>query len=213
MCSSASIRHGRADRVFRRCAQRPEHRRRRPIRGLHAGRGLRDLTRKNRPAIMRARADGILEPHPFIRRGGHGLRHGSPRPTGGRSHAMVSTSGTSAVCGPRRRIRFCSASSHPGAAPTLPVASRTIWGACTMPPTPEAAAVQVYDHLVADIPAAAFTDLPQEPNCPCGAAFSADGIRPARSAGWARPCAARLNAHQRGFLIPRRTWPTGWLAI
>ena len=126
------------------------------------------------------------------------------------------------VCGPRRRIR-AEPAPITTPAPPLTLAPVAITNDSGRPydaaHAPEAGSpFVVYDHLVAyDIPAAAFTDLPQEPNCPCGAAFSADGRIFARleAPDGRGPFALHVwnlptNAD---FSFPRRTWPTGWLAI
>jgi len=135
-------------------------------------------------AVMRARADGILEPHPFIRRGADTASVTWITSPDRRAIAwvMVSTSGTSAVYVARADGSELSQLPITTPAPPLtlaPVALTNDLGRLVYDGAhaPEAGSpFVVYDHLVAyDIPAAAFTDLPQEPNCPCGAAFSADG--------------------------------------
>jgi hypothetical protein len=135
-------------------------------------------------AIMRARADGTLEPHPFIRRGVDTASVTWITSPDRQSIAWVtvSTGGTSAAYVARADgsdLRQLPITTPTAPLTLVPVAiqndlGRFVYDAAHTPETESPFAV--YDHLVAvDIAAAAFTDLPQEPNCPCGAAFSADG--------------------------------------
>jgi len=135
-------------------------------------------------AIMRARSDGILEPHPFIRRGVDTASVAWVTSSDRQAIAWVtvSTGGVSAAYA--ARADGSDLSQLPITTPTAPLAlapvdirgdlERFVYDAAHASEAESPFAV--YDHLVAyDVRAATFADLPQEPNCPCGAAFSADG--------------------------------------
>lgn len=136
-------------------------------------------------AIMRARSDGILEPHPFIRRGVDVVSVAWVTSPDRQSIAWVTVSASGASAAYVARADGSELRQIPITTPTAPLTlapvalwddlGRFVYDAAHAPESSGSPFV-VYDHLVAyDIPTATFVDLPQEPNCPCGAAFSADG--------------------------------------
>ncbi|MBN1681751.1 MAG: hypothetical protein JW966_15835 [Anaerolineae bacterium] len=137
-------------------------------------------------AIMRARSDGTLEAHPFIRRTSDDRSVDWVTSPDHRAVAWVrvTTAGGSETFAAWADGRGLRQLTIPSPAPPLvitPVAladdMTTFFYAITDPtqPPPDTP-YPVYEHLAAyDLLAGEAVALPQEPNCPCGAAISPDG--------------------------------------